>query len=240
MNNNLPGAQNTQVALHREKSMINVTDRIFGQRETDLVASSYNAWIQRLWAWADANGVPDLTWSGGFWQGIPRNRESLMSFTTLFLGGLGWMDRAQVELPSEIGKLVNLEAFWVLQCEIIRLPPEIGNLGNLKKLWLGGNSLTELPSEIGKLVNLKDLHLDNNALTELPTEIGKLVNLEELYLNDNALTELPREICKLKKLKKLDLSANQLDLTADQEMWIARLEEYGCEAVISHHDGQPN
>jgi Leucine-rich repeat (LRR) protein len=113
-------------------------------------------------------------------------------------------------LPSEIGKLVNLKELWVFDNRLTSLPPEIGKLVNLEKLYVFDNQLTSLPSAIVKLVNLKELQVSSNQLTSLPPEIGKLVNLKELDVSSNQMTSLPSEIGKLVNLEKLVVFKNQL------------------------------
>jgi len=208
--NHLPIRQNTQVALHKAKSLIGVTDRILAQRETNLEPSD-DAWIERLFNWADEKRVPDLTWienkhhkDGGSWSGLPRNRQALMQCTKLILWRL---DLAC--LPPEIGNLVNLKSLELDIDSLTELPPEIGNLVNLKSLELFA-SLTKLPPEIGKLVNLKNLELYIASLTELPPEIGKLVNLENLWLSGDHFTELPPEIGNLVKLESFVFYSEEL------------------------------
>ncbi len=58
MSKNLPARRNAQVALREAKSLLGTTDRILAKRETRL-AESDDGWIQRLWDWANENGVPD-------------------------------------------------------------------------------------------------------------------------------------------------------------------------------------
>jgi hypothetical protein len=107
--------------------------------------------MQRLWDWADEHGVPDLTWvtnewqpeegqpEEGYWRGIPRGKEALLSVTGLNLQQLG----------------------------IETLPPEIGKLTNLKSLNLDENKLTELPCEIRNLTQLTSLSISWNEFSSL-------------------------------------------------------------------------
>jgi hypothetical protein len=120
--------------------------------------------------------------------------------------------RIVINLPNGESKKVPIDetVLKLTNSQITSLPSEIGKLVNLEKLVVYTNQLTSLPSEIGKLVNLKELWVFDNRLTSLPPEIGKLVNLEKLYVFDNQLTSLPSAIVKLVNLKELQVSSNQL------------------------------
>ena len=103
--------------------------------------SNDDSWIYKLWEWADENDIPDLEWvedehfeEGGYWRGLPRDKEKLLSLTELDLR----------------------------KNQLTELPKEIGNLTNLTELDLSWNKLTELPKEIGNLTNLTKLDLENN------------------------------------------------------------------------------
>ena len=80
-------------------------------------------------------------------------------------------------LPSEIGKLTNLEELDLSDIQLEALPPEIGNLTNLEILDVDSNLLTAVPAEIGNLANLRRLSLNHNPLAKLPPEIRKLNTL---------------------------------------------------------------
>ena len=60
------------------------------------------------------------------------------------------------------------------------MPTEIGKLVNLQTLDLSNNQLMIMPAEIGKLVNLQCLYLFNNQLSSLPAEILKIKNIIEI------------------------------------------------------------
>ena len=170
----------------------------------------------------------ELSWIGVSVGGTPL-RVTGLSLRGIYLQG---------EIPSEIGKLTNLEYIDLYDNQLTgEIPAELGNLSNLKRLDLGSNYLTgEIPSELGNLSNLKRLNLGSNQLTgsipselgnlssldyldlcgnllvgEIPIEIGKLIDLEELLLCVNILTgEIPAELGKLTNLKNLDLYLNFL------------------------------
>ena len=71
------------------------------------------------------------------------------------------------EIPSEIGRLINLTDIYLHSNELTgSIPSEIGQLTNLRYLWLSDNQLSgEIPSEIGQLTNLNSIWLHNNELS---------------------------------------------------------------------------
>ena len=170
----------------------------------------------------------ELSWIGVSVGGTP------LRVTGLSLRG----SYLQGEIPSEIGKLTNLEYIDLYDNQLTgEIPAELGNLSNLKHLNFGSNYLTgEIPAELGNLSNLERFNLSSNHLTgeipseiwnltnleylsigynrlvgEIPVEIGKLTDLEELRLDGNILTsEIPAELGKLTNLKNLHLGFNFL------------------------------
>ena len=122
-------------------------------------------------------------------------------------------------LPSEIGRLINLQVLDCTGNELISLPSEIGSLTNLQRLYCSNNQLTSLPSQIGRLTNLQVLYCySGNQLTSLPPEIGYLANLQELDCSNNQLTSLPSEIGHLINLRVLECWGNQLDSKTREAM----------------------
>ena len=137
------------------------------------------------------------------WKGIVINHENNVKFkvSKLVLYNL----ELTGEIPTEIGKLVNLE-YLILPLNKLtgEIPTEIGKLCNLKWLHLNYNRLTgKIPTEIGKLSNLVDLIMFCNDLTgEIPKEIGELCNLKQAVVDNNLLIgENPTEIVKLMNLE---------------------------------------
>lgn len=113
-------------------------------------------------------------------------------------------------LPSQIGKLNQLENLEVNFGEFHSIPKSIGKLTRLKKLTIS-NGLTRLniPSEIGQLINLVELNIYNYKIEFLPTEIGNLVNLEDVMLCGK-LESLPESVKNWKSIKKMYLAGNDL------------------------------
>ncbi len=65
------------------------------------------------------------------------------------------------------------------------LPSEIGKMSNLEELYAQDNDFTGIPAEIGQLSKLRVISFANNNITGLPLELGNLSNLETLDLRGN-------------------------------------------------------
>ncbi|KAK1317015.1 hypothetical protein QJS10_CPA05g00948 [Acorus calamus] len=138
-----------------------------------------------------------------------------------------------VEIPMEIGRLINMQRLILADNVIERLPINLGKLQSVKVLILDGNRITLLPDELGLLIrlerlsvsgnllnclpetigslrNLLLLNVSNNKLSSLPESIGSCFSMEELQANDNSIGELPPSICSLVHLKSLLLDNNNL------------------------------
>jgi len=78
--------------------------------------SNDDRWIYRLWEWADKNNIPDLEWiedknsNKGYWRGLPRDKEKLLSLTEL---NLSFNHNPIARLPKEIGNLTNLKKLFI-------------------------------------------------------------------------------------------------------------------------------
>lgn len=88
------------------------------------------------------------------------------------------------------------------------IPSSIGKFVNLTSVDLASNSLQDLPWSLVYLRHLKILNLSNNRFCSIPPIIGHLTTLEELILKDNDLRSLPTSLVHLKVLKVLQLSGN--------------------------------
>jgi len=116
-----------------------------------------------------------------------------------------------IELPDEIGDLIDLTTLNLSYNNITTLPLSICNLVNLEKLFLTRNYITKLPVGIGNLNKLEILDLSYNPLIRIPKEIGLLTNLDFLDASYCELRMLPLEITNLYSLKTLNLEENSLD-----------------------------
>ena len=128
MNKDITIKPNANLAIQKAKSLMNITDKILlNNNKMDLQDDS---WIYRLWEWADDNYITDLEWveniiydNGGYWQGLPRNKEKLLNLSELNLN-----DCRLTEIPKEIVNLSKLTKLNLNNCQLSKLPKEIGYL----------------------------------------------------------------------------------------------------------------
>jgi Leucine rich repeat/Leucine Rich repeat len=147
---------------------------------------------------------------GGLFGSLPSEIGKLTNLELLVLPG----NRLTGSLPSQIGQLSNLKIFDVLiNAWTGSLPTQIGQLTNLTILDVSYNALTgSLPTQVGQLTNLRYFDASRNALIgSLPTQIGQLTNLTTLDVSRNALTgSLPSQIGQLTSLTYLNMTDNKL------------------------------
>jgi Leucine-rich repeat (LRR) protein len=101
---------------------------------------------------------------------------------------LGQMYKPQLNIPTELGQLANLEELYLSGNNLKTMPVELCNLHNLKILCLHQNSLSTIPTEIGNMHKLTKLYLGNNQLRTIPTELAYLTNLKTITLFCNYKT----------------------------------------------------
>lgn len=152
-------------------------------------------------------------------------------------------------LPTEIGKLTNLEYLYINFGKFNTIPKSIGKLIQLKELTIsnGRNELT-IPPEIGELTNLIELNLFNYKIKSLPNEIGNLLklekvmlcgelnsipnsiqnwkNIEHLYLAGNQFTQIPSFVYNFKNLEYLDLSNSNISFISDSIKHLQNLTDF--------------
>ncbi len=135
------------------------------------------------------------------------NQEALAGLTALSLSGI-----QLTSIPTEIGRLTNLQLLVLSYNQLTSIPGELGQLTQLEKLYLHNNKFTSIPDEIWQLTNLQLLGLNSNKLISIPGAIGQLIQLQGLYLGNNQLTLIPGEIGRLINLRNLGLQNNRLTL----------------------------
>ena len=82
MKKNLITIQSTDLVVRKSNISLSIIDNILS-RNVSLSTEVDENWIEKLWAWADDNGIADLEWDdtvfsirsdrdGGYWKGLPR------------------------------------------------------------------------------------------------------------------------------------------------------------------------
>ncbi len=123
-------------------------------------------------------------------------------------------------LPAEIGKLTNLEYFFVANGDLTSLPAEMENLVNLTDVEVYNcPEMKEFPMVLARLPKLTSLNISNNYQWS-PEEIKKgfeafaagpaAKNLQILYARQNNLEELPESFKNMHKIGLLDLAFNKI------------------------------
>ncbi|XP_071735148.1 probable disease resistance protein At5g66900 [Rutidosis leptorrhynchoides] len=135
------------------------------------------------------------------------------------------------QLPTGLGKLVNLLKLTVTNChELQVLPTELSKLLKLKNLRLHCcTKLQELPESIGSLHDLSLLDIsDCLNISALPEQMGELSRLGVLIMSGcRGLQELPVSMRKLQQLK---------DVICDEEtsyLWNAFESDDICNVKIN-------
>lgn len=92
-------------------------------------------------------------------------------------------------ISPQLFDLTHLTHLYVNDNSLTKVPSEIGKLVNLQVFDASNNKLRSLPAEIGDLIRLRELLLSNNYLRTLPFEMGRLFNLQMLAVKGNPLPQ---------------------------------------------------
>ncbi len=124
-------------------------------------------------------------------------------------------------IPAEIGKLVNLEYFYVANSELESLPDEMKQLTSLTDLEIYNcPKMEKFPMVLTEMPSLVSLNLSNNAQwssEEVYKGMNGLANgpakekIQILYARQNNLRELPEAFAQMKKLGLIDLAYNKIE-----------------------------
>jgi len=120
-------------------------------------------------------------------------------------------------LPTDMGKLTNLETLILSDNVIEFLPESFGQCKQLAYLDLKGNLLANLPASFGDLTHLKSLDLKANELINLPASFSNLATMEDLNLSFNFKIQSDAAaalIGKLGNLKTLNITDSYFSKTA--------------------------
>ncbi|MCA9329998.1 leucine-rich repeat domain-containing protein, partial [Candidatus Saccharibacteria bacterium] len=110
-------------------------------------------------------------------------------------------DNKLTGLPSEFGRLKNLEYLSFDSNKIAILPDSFGDLEKLRYLSLISNPLRTFPLSITKLHNLHHLILSCSKIRSIPPEIGNLFDLRHFTLINCKICSFPRELSQLVNLE---------------------------------------
>jgi len=187
-----------------------------------------DTWIKRLWEWADINNISDLKWEkdtqyidGGYWTGIPRDKQILIELTSLNL------NRNDLErLPIELENLINLKVFSCRNNSLVEIPAFIYDLPHLQIIDFRSNKLVKIEEKLGNLTQLRVINFSSNLLSELPKSIGNILNLEKLFLGSNKLTTIPSSIGNLKELIVLKADSNNITILPEEITNLVNLKLY--------------
>lgn len=186
------------------------------------------SWIDELFQWADENNIPELQYieghevnedgegqfEEGFWIGLPRDKNTLLTLGELDLSWHGC-----TEMPIQLRHLKQLKVLrfaksrdgtqphFYENSENLRfievIPDWIAELENLEELDLSGNRIRVVPNAVGKLTKLKELYINDNDVEHVETEVVGLTNLEVLWFRGNLYRFRTESLKKLKNLKEL-------------------------------------
>ncbi|XP_056356822.1 PH domain leucine-rich repeat-containing protein phosphatase 2 isoform X2 [Oenanthe melanoleuca] len=123
------------------------------------------------------------------------------------------------EFPVSLCEISTLTELNISCNGLHYLPSQIGKLLNLQTFWLDGNFLTSLPEEMGNLQQLSCLGLSFNNFCELPAICEKLVTLDKLALAGNLLETLDLTVLnRMNHIKSVDLRLNNLKRAASDTL----------------------
>lgn len=129
------------------------------------------------------------------------------------------------ELPSDIGKLKNLEEFNLSLQDLKKLPAEFSKLINLKILDISYNDFDSFPNEIFACKKLDSLDLKLSQISYVPKEINQLQNLKKLVLDDNRLNSFPIAVTNLPELIDLSITNGNVNTIPKEIGRLTKLEK---------------
>ena len=117
-NNNLPQKKDSaELALHKTRSLLSITNKILANRANRTLVVSDDAWLDELIAWAVENDFPE--------KQFPRDKQAILALTELHLGP--WVSEL-TRLPESIGKLTNLTMLYLCDNPIKSLSAQHSHL----------------------------------------------------------------------------------------------------------------
>ena len=124
-------------------------------------------------------------------------------------------------IPAEIGRLTNLQYFFIANSAVESLPEEIAQLTSCTDLEIYNcPRLTKFPTQIARMPELVSINIANNAqwsAEEIYAGMDAIANgaskekLQIYYARQNSLEELPASMRNMTKLSLLDLAYNKIE-----------------------------
>ncbi|ERM80204.1 hypothetical protein P872_14275 [Rhodonellum psychrophilum GCM71 = DSM 17998] len=154
-------------------------------------------------SFSDLSNLKDLSIRyGSGVSSLPENFGNLVS-----LNRLNIVVRLK-ELPASFTDLASLKNL-IIHGELDNLPSDIGKMANLEILSAGHVKLKAIPESIGQLKKLEELMLSTNEIASVPASIGNLSKLTLLNLSRNKITRFPPSIANLAyTLRYLGINGN--------------------------------
>ena len=117
--------------------------------------------------------------------------------------------------PTQVFDMKSLRDLRISRNQIVEIPDEIGELVNLEYLYAAANPLKKVSSQIGSIIPLYSLSLEftereSSAKNDYDVEaiisdLARLENLGQLCIVDPALSKFPYELLSFKQLTYLNL-----------------------------------
>ena len=121
-------------------------------------------------------------------------------------------------LPEEIGKLTNLQTFFVANGDLESLPESLSELTGVTDMEVYNCSkMTKFPKVIAQMPNIASINLSANPQwTDVDAGLRTLASgpageaIQIIYMNECSLSVLPKEINNMKKLGLLSVASNKI------------------------------
>ena len=121
-------------------------------------------------------------------------------------------------LPEEIGKLTNLQTFFVANGDLESLPESLAELTGVTDMEVYNCSkMTKFPKIIAQMPNIASINLSANPQwTDVDEGLRTLASgpagesIQIIYMNECSLSVLPKEINNMKKLGLLSVASNKI------------------------------
>lgn len=97
-------------------------------------------------------------------------------------------------IPIEIGKLLRLRHFAVIETSIDGLPNSIWEIKNIESIYLPYNKIRKLPDDVCKLSDLNKLHLAGNPLIKFPDCMASHEGMQHIIIDQKDVWLVPSRL----------------------------------------------